>query len=202
MTMKLSEEFVQNLVDHSFKDFHVKGFDYLCLERSPKHTRKVYFFDGEVSQLPEVVNPHDHRYDFKTTVLTGVMSNSTYHEDTLPFLEGGKTYHEFEYRTPLNGGNGFTYKKTTKLFERQRFFYRAWEHYNMRAEEFHTIRMHAPGTVLVLDQYHDRVPVDVPTRTFVSDKKAPNLDGLYKRFTEDQAIERYSQYYELLRNHA
>lgn len=50
-------------------------------KRTPEHTRKVYFFDGKVSQLPEVVSPHDHRYDFTTTVLAGVMSTSTLPRD-------------------------------------------------------------------------------------------------------------------------
>lgn len=202
MALKLGDTLMETMLSNSYKDFHTKGFDYLCIERSPKLTRKVYFFDGDVSKLPEVVNPHDHRYDFKTTVLNGVMSNSTYREDTLPHLEGGQVYNEFEYRTPLNGGDGFTFKKQTRLFERQRFFYRRWEHYSMRAEEFHTIRMHAPGTVLILDQFHDRVPIEVPTRTFVSEKKAPNLDGLYRRFTTDEAVARYEQYFQLLHQHA
>lgn len=38
-----------------------RGFDYLCLQRTPEHTRKVYFFDGKVSQLrggePEGMHP-------------------------------------------------------------------------------------------------------------------------------------------------
>ena len=67
-----SEENVALLCAASFKDFHTKGFDYLCLKRTP-HTIKLYILDGDASKLPGVVNPHDHRYAFRTTVLCGEM---------------------------------------------------------------------------------------------------------------------------------
>lgn len=182
-----------SILSNSFKNFHVRGFDYLCIKRTAHHTRKVYFFDGDVSQLPEVVNPHDHRYNFRTTILSGVMSNSEYVEDA----ERGKVYNEFEWRTPLNGGDGFKWKQEARLFETVRTFHRPGETYFMGAQDFHTIRMHAPGTVLVLDQYADVVPVDVPTRTFMAEKQGPDLSGLYERFTEDQARQRLAQYFAL-----
>jgi hypothetical protein len=182
-----TEEALAGMVANSFKNFHVRGFDYICLKRTPQHTRKVYFFDGDVSQLGEVVNPHDHRYDFKTTILSGVMSNSHYTCDG----DEGERYQEFEWRTPLNGGDGFTWKRETRLAERQRFMYRPGETYHMEAHEFHTIRMHAQGTVILLDQFEDKVAVDVPTRTFMATKAAPPLDGLYERFTVDEIIARH-----------
>lgn len=61
------------VIANSFKDYHVKGFDYICLQRSPRETVKLYFFDGDVSKMPEVVNPHDHRYDFDTVCLSGAV---------------------------------------------------------------------------------------------------------------------------------
>lgn len=169
-------------IEHSYKNLHVKGFDYLCLKRTDAHTRKVYFFDGKVSQLPEVVNPHDHRYHFDTTVLTGVMSNSIYEED-----ESGQVYNEFAWDTPLNGGAGFTWQKETRLLETKRFAYRPGQKY----------QMHAEGTVIVLDQYLDVVPVGQPTRTFMLDKQPPALDGLYEKFTLEQLLERLEQYAKL-----
>lgn len=62
---------MEEVIANSFKDFHSKGLDYICLRRSPVLTTKLYFFDGDVSKLPEVVNPHDHRYDFSTVCLSG-----------------------------------------------------------------------------------------------------------------------------------
>lgn len=184
---------LDDMIEHSFRNFHVRGFDYLCLKRTPEHTRKVYFFDGNVSQLPEVVNPHDHRYDFITTVLSGVMSNSVYTIDPV-----GEVYNEFEWRTPLLGGDGFTFRREMRLLETQRFAYKRGQSYLMRAEEFHTIRMHKEGTVIVLDQFEDLVPNHVPTRTFMKEKQAPSLDGLYEKFTPDQLLARLRQYEELI----
>lgn len=185
---------MDEMIEHSFRNFHVKGFDYLCVKRTPEHTRKVYFFDGNVSQLPEVVNPHDHRYHFKTTVLAGVMSNSVY----IPNEKYGKVYNEFEWRTPLNGGDGFTWKREAHLFERTRQFHMPGHSYQLYASDFHTIRMHTEGTVIVLDQWQDVVPVGQPTRTFMQERQPPSLDGLYEKFTPDQIKLRLRQYRELL----
>jgi hypothetical protein len=192
--MKLTPETVEMMVENSFKNFHVKGFDYLCLKRTPAHTRKIYFFDGNVSHLPDVVSPHDHRYDFTTTVLCGHMSNSHYKINN----QFGEVFNEFEYRTPLNGGNGFTFKKEVRLRETRRDFYIPGWQYTMRAEEFHTIRMHKEGTIIMLDQYDDVVPIDTPTRTFISNRKAPDLNGLYEKFTPDEVIDRYNKIQHLL----
>ena len=192
--MKLAPETIEMMVENSFKNFHVKGFDYLCLKRTPEHTRKVYFFDGNVSHLPDVVSPHDHRYDFKTTILCGHMSNSHY----VPDDEYGEVFNEFEYRTPLNGGDGFTFKKEIRLREYRREFFIPHQVYLMQAPEFHTIRMHKEGTIIMLDQYRDVVPVDAPTKTFIGSRKAPDLNGLYEKFTPDEIIDRYSKIQPLL----
>lgn len=180
---------ILDMMQHSIKDYHVKGFDYLCLKRTPEHTVKVYFFDGNVSQLPEVVNPHDHRYHFKTTVLTGVMSNSHYVRDE----KYGDVFNEFEWNTPLNGGDGFKFKQETRLREFKRYMYTPGEEYIMKPEEYHTIRMHREGTIIMLEQFADVVPIGKPTTTFMPDKQAPNMDGLYSKFTPDEIVARVSQ---------
>ena len=47
----LSFEAMGPLVATSYKDFRVKGLNYLCLHRSPSHTVKIYLFDGEIRAL-------------------------------------------------------------------------------------------------------------------------------------------------------
>ncbi|MFA9261745.1 MAG: hypothetical protein ACEQSB_00095 [Undibacterium sp.] len=189
---------IEEMIANSYRNFHTKGLDYLCVKRSETHTRKVYFFEGDASQLPEVVNPHDHRYDFQTTLLSGRMSNSIYEEVS----EGGEVYNEMEYRTPLNGGAGFRFAKVTRLYENQRNTYRAGKHYYMQYNEIHTIRIREPGTVIVLDQYADIPDVGVPTKTFFPvGSQRPSFDGLYDRFTADQILARLAQYNQLMNNH-
>lgn len=181
----MSDEHIQMIIDNSFKNFHAKGLDYICLKRTPEHTRKAYFLNGDVTKLPDVVNPHDHRYHFNTTVVTGTMSNSQYIESS-----NGLVYQQFEWRTPLNGGDGFSWVKETRLEERTRISYNPGEIYGMKADEFHTIRMHSDQVIIILDQFEDVVEIGKPTLTFMQSDKAPDLDGLYERFTPDDVLER------------
>jgi hypothetical protein len=167
---------IDEILANSFKDYHVKGFDYVCLKRSPTETLKLYFFDGDVSKLPEVVNPHDHRYDFDTWVICGRTEN--------------------KFRTPLNGGNGFTWKGECRIKETASCVYQPGEHYFMKADEFHTIRIVENESVIMLRQLEDVVPLDVPTRTFTRSETPPSLAGLYSRFTPDQVLARLKQFEE------
>ena len=68
---------VDEVKSNSFKDFHAKGLDYICLFRSPELTLKAYFFsEGMESQkVGEVVSPHDHRYNFFTQCYSGRIEN-------------------------------------------------------------------------------------------------------------------------------
>ena len=186
--MRLTEELLDQMMENSYQNFHVKGFDYLCLFRTPSWTRKVYFFEGDITKLPEIVSPHDHRYNFRTSILLGSCSNSIYLEND----EYGKVYQEFDWETPLNGGDGFKWVKETRLFERRRDFYVPGDTYFLRHHEMHTIRMHSDETILLLDQYTSLVG-DTPTKTFHPEKEPPSLDGIYEKFTPDRLLERIEQ---------
>lgn len=188
-----SEACIASIIANSFKDYHVKGFDYLCLLRTPQVTDKFYFFGDDIAELPEVVHPHDHRYDFHTFVLAGEMTNSVFVEHP-----HGHPYECFDYRTPLNGGNGFTWRREAKLRRAVEIRYTPGESYEMGANELHTIRILQPGTVLRVLQYADRVPIDQPTRTFTSSKEPISLAGLYSRFTADEVTDRLATLGDLL----
>lgn len=193
---------IDTVVEHSFRDFHAKGLDYLCLHRSEKLTLKAYFFaEGLDSQeASEVVNPHDHRYNFMTQCFSGLIRNKWYRIPPCSLdaiYRGdycGKDYEVFEWRTPLLGGDGFTYDGFCPLQEHRHGDYLPGEAYYMLAEELHTIQVMAPETCIVLAQYEDVVPADQPTRTFVladeGGPEPPPLDGLYNTFTADQAVKR------------
>lgn len=177
---------IENVIANSFKDFHTKGFDYLCVKRSPTETLKLYFFDGDVTKLPEVVNPHDHRYDFDTWILAGAAENVWFGEQP-----NGRVYQRFDYRTPLNGGDGFTHAGEIRLRETARVRRQTGGHYWMGAKELHTIRIVENETVLMLRQFEDMVPLDRPTQTFTRGP-APELGGLYSRFTADEVVAKLS----------
>ena len=189
-----SDEQVQHVREHSYKDFHVKGFDYICLKRSPEFTCKVYFFNGDVSKLPEVVNPHDHRYQFQTRVLAGSMMDYRFVKDP-----GGDVYQAFDYMTPLNGGDGFTYRGDERLLRIQGHALSGGAMLQTEHRDLHTIRMLEEGTVIMLAQFADQVPVDMPTSTFVrKGNPKPDTAGLYSRFTEDEVVTRLNQIHDLL----
>lgn len=185
---------VEDMAANSYRNFHARGLDYLCLFRSPELTRKVYFFDGDVRKLPEVVMPHDHRYAFTTRVLSGQVANRFYARD----VRGGEVFERFDYMTPLNGGDGFIWKETVSLrctFDRT---YAAGEHYHCQASDIHTIQVHSEGSVILLDQYADDVPLDMPTAAFRKVRHAPDMNGLYDRMSHDHVRMRLQHLAEVL----
>jgi hypothetical protein len=184
---------MDEVLKNSYQDYHAKGLDYLCLKRTPKETIKLYFFDGDVSKLPEVVNPHNHRYDFDTTVIAGEMVDFAY--ASVPMLhEWCDCYVQYEYRTPLNGGNGFSNPKpsflTTVSMTRLYSNDSAGGFLISRHDKIHTIRILEDRTILMLTQQEDLLPTDQPTSTFVPlGQPEPSLTGLYDRMTADRAMQ-------------
>jgi hypothetical protein len=176
---------IDHIVEHSFKDMHVKGFHYLCLKRSEVETVKLYFFDGDVNALPEVVAPHDHRYDFESYVAAGAIENVWFRRTTDETK--GQMFNWFEYMTPMNGGNGFTFAGEECLYEAHRSRFTNGESYYMQADDLHTIRIAGNDTVLMLVQFEDIYPLEKPSSTFFKDS-APSLDGLYTKFNADEVV--------------
>lgn len=196
---------------NSFRNFHTKGFDYLCLTRTPELTRKVYFFDGNLSDLPELVIPHDHRYPFVTTVLSGAVRNKTFYridpttKAAQAYMSDGATprWDRFEYRTPLNGGDGFSWSGEEPLLELQGHpAFTRKQAYRSAAGDIHTLDIRCEDTVLLLEQLADVVPLDQPTNAWrrAGDKTPPNLSGLYDRMTPDHARLRIEQFLDLIGN--
>jgi hypothetical protein len=179
---------IEEVIANSFRDYHVKGFDYICIRRSPEQTVKLYFFDGDVSKLPEVVNPHDHRYDFETLCVAGAVQNFWFKDAGQYDGKCQQIFQRFEYRTPLNGGDGFQHVGLTALHMMHAEKFRPGQSYWMNAEEIHTIRLVENETVIALVQHEDRVKDGVPTFTFTRDREPPSLNGLYGKFTADQVF--------------
>lgn len=179
---------IEELCASSFRNFHARGLDYLCLHRSQFVTCKAYFFDGDTDKLPEVVIPHDHRYNFVSTVLAGCVSERLFaYLDTE--VSGYEPYEEFAWDTPLNGGDGFTWRQTSWLKLLEENVYEPGESYETPHQAIHTLNIRAPQSVLFLVQYHDRVPMNVPTASFrpANEREPINVSGLYDVMTPDHA---------------
>jgi hypothetical protein len=180
----IADAIPEDVVANSFKDLHVKGFNYVCLHRSPKLTLKLYTFDGDISQSLEVVNPHDHAYDFQTYLLAGEMHNDRY--ELGAHGSDVTTMHRFMWQTPLNGGNGFTWQGTEDLLkvETQKLTIAnssIWQN----ANDIHTIRIVRPRTALLLIQGADR-PDIASTNMYSVSPVAPSVDKCYNAFTVDE----------------
>lgn len=175
---------METIIANSFRNFHAKGLDYICLARSKDITVKAYFFEGDLINAAEIVHPHDHRYDFSTEVLWGSVRNKVWTEtterpDAIPF-------HRFSYHTPLNGGNGFTWDRQTWLKLSTRALYARMGRYTSGYDAVHTLEDVTRGTVLLLWQYRDVLPDHVPSHTYGRDREPPSLSGLYDKHTPDQ----------------
>lgn len=191
------------ILNQSYRNFHAKGLDYLCLKRSSEHTIKVYFFDGDadLSALPEIVMPHDHRYNFRTVCIAGEVSNLE--QSRCANFSGSDRYESFLWDTPLNGGAGFRHEGEAFLTHPHRSDYRAGEAWASSFDTIHTLRIGRTGTIIRLDQYADVVPVGTPTRTYrpasvAGDIAAPELAGLYEAMTPAYAAGRMLQYRDAL----
>ncbi|MBB5167176.1 hypothetical protein [Mycobacterium sp. AZCC_0083] len=191
---------IDYLLTQSYKDFHAKGLDYVCLHRDAGLTLKAYFFaEGMDSQKAgEVVNPHDHRYNFVTQCMSGVIENQWYRtppcwdpmSDDPIADECGEVYETHLWYTPLNGGVGFTKDGGWILQRYKTYQFAPGQQYWMSAPEIHTIRVVKPETCIVIAQFEDVVPLDQPTVTFTKSKLPPSLEGLYGTFTADQLVKR------------
>lgn len=207
---------IETICANSFRDFHAKGFDYLCLTRSPELTRKVYFFEGDLVDLPEIVMPHDHRYGFTTTVLAGAVRNRTFARIDLKtahpaaiqayLAEGTRTlpvHDRFSYSTPLNGGDGFTWEGEDLLLEdTRRGAYTRHQSYRSTPTDIHTLDIRCEGTVILLEQGPDEVPLDGTTTAWrlKGDRTPPDTAGLYDRMAPDHARRRITQFLDLIGN--
>ena len=200
----------ETICANSYRDFHCKGFDYLCITRTPELTRKVYFFEGDLHDLPELVMPHDHRYPFVTTVLAGAVRNKRFARLSTAVRKPSRDpalipYDRFEYRTPLNGGDGFTWAAEEHLGELAHISEGVirGQSYRSSPKAIHTLDIRCEGTVILLEQLGDVVPEGVPTnawRRAGDHRTPPSLSGLYSKMTPDHAQHRLGQFLDLIGN--
>ena len=154
--------------------------------------------------------PHDHRYAFVTTVLAGAVANKVFWglkgepaaSKREAFEAQTRLFDHFEYRTPLNGGDGFSWVGERRLWSSPGTGERRGAHWHCRADEIHTLDIRCEGTVILLEQLADEVPLDQPTNAYrlAGDKTPPSLDGLYDRMTPDHARVRIEQFLDLIGN--
>lgn len=174
---------IDDIIKHSYKDFHVRGLSYVCIQRSPEYTVKLYTFQGDAVKSHEVVNPHDHRYRFRTSVLAGTLVNYTFTPDRY-----GDVFDAYDYMTPLNGGYGFLPRGPERLARDTGHVLKAGHRLTSPVGAIHTIQA-TTDTIIQLEQWADEVPLDKPTSCWVaSGSPQPTTDGLYSKFTANEIV--------------
>lgn len=183
----------EQVVRNSFRDYHAKGLDYVCLHRSDGLTIKAYFLNVPVGV--NVVNPHDHAYNFHTFVLKGKLKNLIYTHNSGPIVN------QWKYLPPTPWvDHKFKFEKPVKLGVAQDHEYCVGTGYYMTREEIHTIQALAPDTVMLLFQY--KTPDEKKrggTYLYTKEDSPPSVYGLYNRFSEQEIETRVKQLRDLVR---
>jgi hypothetical protein len=173
----------RDAVDHSFKNYHNVGVNYINLFRDERLTVKVYLLDPlliKSNQDGFLVNPHNHRYAFSTTVIFGSVSNINFKE--VPKETSVNIYQRFDY-LGYQENSSFTHYGEVGLEVTEDVLYKPWESYLLDEHTVHTLRLSDEPTGLLLIQHMD-TQLD-GTRYYGRTLDAPDAckeEGLYQRY--------------------
>lgn len=177
---------MKEMLGYSYTNFHAIGVDYLCLFRSNRFTVKLYHFNENYTPNEEgwAVNPHDHAYEFKTYVLSGHVKNVLFYEKPVKYETPNEfRWYKFKYKSPLNGGNGFTFENPVYLEQYCIGLFERGEEYYLNTLQIHTI-IPVVGTSLIIYQYHDMKQV---TNYYSKSCEPPDTKNLYSKMDEEKA---------------
>jgi hypothetical protein len=185
----LQELDLDEAVKHSYLNFHAMGVDYLNLVRSPGYTAKLYLVRAERNK--PVVNPHDHAYDFETTILFGNLTNVIYER------KGSLACSHYTWTPKINGGDGAKFNGDAWLREKSAIGYEKGQGYSMNIGQIHTIVPRSGIVVMFIEQFRDKltetnlyeikdgdIPVSRDLKGFYGKPTALELSAV-KRLIED-----------------
>lgn len=169
---------------HSYTNYHTEGLIYLNLHRTPQLTEKLYYVPVDFPTQGKwragvriIVNPHTHNYNFRTTLVAGRAANHIFNE------VDGDTWTRYNYRSPLNQGDGFRRDRKVGLVQTSiTQLVEIGDSYYLDTNVIHSISLNA-GTLLYLQQYKDRT---LGNLFYTEEDTPPSLDNLYKPMTVEQ----------------
>lgn len=132
-------------LEKSLRDVHVKGLFSLVISGT-EHGKLTRVFIATDKIRPQQIQLHSHRYGIKLTPLFGEVTEHT-------FITGSPnefTSSIFEYKSPLNGGNGLKYLHDTKgsIFTQTLPIGTTSE---MKGDEIHTISC-SKGSIWIVEE--------------------------------------------------
>jgi hypothetical protein len=104
------------MVEHSIKNFHFPGLNYVCFEFSPKQTIRLYIVEPKDDLDTTNVQIHNHLYDSQLLVLKGWIKNTVY-RISHTMWQNGIPYHAYHLTSALHPDNKEKQIKLKKLGE-------------------------------------------------------------------------------------
>jgi hypothetical protein len=183
---------IQQMLDKSYKDYHVKGFNSIILACSESLTLRLYVCcPGETALNSENDNilVHNHSFDFQTQVLAGYIENAIY--KISENNQTGEIWYQYIYESALRNETQemrLEFAKETCLTLTQLQKVHAGSSYFLRCHELHRIFVPADRLVAMLFWQHQKIE-QIP----MIFSKVPQLEifptaGLYNRFSEEKEI--------------
>jgi predicted metal-dependent enzyme (double-stranded beta helix superfamily) len=110
LTMEFWEMFLRSqlkrnlpyILEHSIKDFHTPGFNYICFMFSPTLTIRLYIIEPSKPMDTSKINIHNHLYDSQILVLQGSITNNVYRETSDVNMPA---YHHYHLTSALHPDN-------------------------------------------------------------------------------------------------
>lgn len=144
----IEDEFLDSKINH-----HAKGLDYYCLFRSEKLTLKIYHIHNYVPANAEhrwLVNPHNHRYFFRTVVLRGKVRNIVFSESkgNRAHYKAYRSYYDYKTKDVSVGHQvGISVLSDT--------LYSQGQYYDTYVDQIHTIVPESDDLILGIVQFED-----------------------------------------------
>lgn len=132
----------------SMSDVHHKGLFSLVIDGTEfgKLTR-VFISDEKLN--PYQVQLHTHRYPIKLTTIKGNIKHFVAHRSEIVDCHTVELS-EFNYKSPLNGGNGLIYEKETNVIIKD-YCLPIGSTLQMTCDEFHTVSC-SKGSIWIVEE--------------------------------------------------
>lgn len=148
---------VEFMKQFSTKRHHVDGLIYLCLKRTEDVTIKLYYIPEVVNTFHNfLVHPHNHRYEFTSTILYGEIDHVRF-EKTYDTASLKRCQYDW---------------KTRKIIEKERCALKAISvenckenmSYNVKTNEVHSISIIKPSVIGIVQYQDELIDTDIYCR--------------------------------------
>jgi hypothetical protein len=184
----IDPRFIEETLSHSYSNFHVPGVEYACLLRTKQLTVKLYYFPTGVGLNNQglLVHPHDHGYEFETTVLKGQLRNHNYR------IERGDSWAMNQYSSKLKNESGMSmqFLQMVELVEYESRLMNKGQSYNLDTDTIHSISVNPNrDNAILLTQHASKVERESTLIFIPKAEEVPTDVGLYQPMSKERLLE-------------